>query len=109
MTQPNDDIKRLYEQILTGWNQQDVTAMAAPFAEDAILVGFDGSQIVSRAGIEAHLQPIFADHPTAVYIAKVREVRPLHKGVWQLKIIRIYPEKPQREKIKNLRPISKSL
>lgn len=98
MTRPNDDIKRLYEQILTGWNQQDAT-----------LVGFDGSQIESRAGIEAHLQPIFADHPTAVYIAKVREVRPLHKGVWQLKIIRIYPEKPQREKIKNLRPISKSL
>ena len=65
-------IRRLYEQILIAWNQQDAPAMAAQFEEDGNLVGYDGSQADSRAAIEDHLQPIFADHPTADYVAKVR-------------------------------------
>ena len=68
-------IRRLYEQLLGAWNQQDAAAMAAQFEEDGNLVGFDGSQVDSRAAIEDHLRPIFADHPTAAYVAKVREIR----------------------------------
>jgi uncharacterized protein (TIGR02246 family) len=74
-------ICRLYEQILIAWNQQDAAAMAAQFEEDANLVGFDGSQADSRTAIEDHLRPIFADHPTAAYVAKVREIRMLGSNV----------------------------
>jgi uncharacterized protein (TIGR02246 family) len=70
-------IRRLYEQILIAWNQQDARAMSAQFEEDGNIVGFDGSQADSRAAIEAHLRPIFADHPTAAYVGKVREIRML--------------------------------
>jgi uncharacterized protein (TIGR02246 family) len=80
-------IRRLYEQILIAWNQQDAPAMAAPFEEDGNLVGFDGSQADSRAAIEDHLRPIFADHPTAAYVAKVREIRMLSSNVGILRAV----------------------
>jgi uncharacterized protein (TIGR02246 family) len=80
-------IRRLYEQILIAWNQQDAPAMAAQFEEDGNLVGYDGSQADSRAAIEDHLQPIFADHPTADYVAKVREIRILGRDVGLLRAI----------------------
>ena len=67
-------IRRLYEQMLIAWNQQDAPAIAACFEEDGNLVGFDGTQADSRADIEDHLRPIFADHPTSAYLAKVRAV-----------------------------------
>ena len=62
-------IRRLYEEILIAWNQQDAAEMATQFEEDGNLVGFDGSQADSRADIEDHLRPIFADHLTATYVA----------------------------------------
>src|SRR5829696_9553427 len=74
-------IRRLYEQLLSAWNQQDAAAMAAQFEEDGNLVGFDGSQVDSRAAIEDHLRPIFAEHPTAAYVAIVREIRMLGRDV----------------------------
>lgn len=80
-------IRQLYEQILIAWNQRDATAMAACFAEDGSIVGFDGSAVDSRAAIEDHLRPIFADHPTAAYFAKVREVRMLAPGVGILRAV----------------------
>jgi len=80
-------IRRLYEQILVAWNQQDAAAMAAPFEGDANLVGFDGSQADSRAAIEEHLRSIFADHPTAAYVAIVREIRMLGRDVGLLRAV----------------------
>jgi uncharacterized protein (TIGR02246 family) len=80
-------IRRLYEQLLSAWNQQDAAAMAAQFEEDGNLVGFDGSQVDSRAAIEDHLRPIFADHPTAAYVAKVREIRMLGRDVGILRAV----------------------
>jgi uncharacterized protein (TIGR02246 family) len=80
-------IRLLYEQILIAWNQQDAAAMAARFEEDGNIVGFDGSQADSRAAIEDHLRPIFADHPTAAYVAKVREVRMLGRDVGLLRAV----------------------
>ena len=80
-------IGRLYEQILIAWNQQDATAMAACFQEGGNLVGYDGSQADSRASIEDHLRPIFADHPTAAYVAKVREIRMLSSNVGILRAV----------------------
>src|SRR5829696_467666 len=80
-------IRRLYEQILIAWNQQDATAMAAQFDEDGNLVGYDGSQADSRATIEDHLRPIFADHLTAAYVTKVREIRNLGRDVGLLRAV----------------------
>ena len=75
MDQESRAIRQLYEQILRAWNQRDAAAMAACFEDDGNIVGFDGSQADSRSAIEEHLRPIFADHPTAAYVAIVREVR----------------------------------
>ena len=80
-------IGRLYEQILIAWNQRDATAMAAYFEEDGNLVGYDGSQADSRQAIEDHLRPIFADHPTAAYVAKVREIRMVGRDVGILRAV----------------------
>jgi len=80
-------IRRLYEQILIAWNQQDALAMAAQFEENGNLIGFDGSQADSRTAIEDHLRPIFADHPTATYVAKVREIRMLGRDVGILRSV----------------------
>jgi uncharacterized protein (TIGR02246 family) len=80
-------VRRLYEQILIAWNQQDAAAMASRFEEDGNIVGFDGSQADSRATIEDHLGPIFADHPTASYVAIVREIRMLGRDVGLLRAV----------------------
>jgi len=80
-------IGRLYGQILIAWNQRDATAMAAYFEEDGNLIGYDGSQADSRSTIEDHLRPIFADHPTAAYVAKVREIRMLSSNAGILRAV----------------------
>jgi uncharacterized protein (TIGR02246 family) len=84
---PDHPIRRLYEHILIAWNQQDAAAMAARFEEDGNVVGFDGSQADSRAAIEDHLRPIFADHPTAAYVARLREIRMLGRAVGLLRAV----------------------
>jgi uncharacterized protein (TIGR02246 family) len=69
-------VQRLYEELLTAWNKRDACRYAALFADDGSLIGFDGSQ-VGASEVEGHLTPIFADHPTASYVWKVHELRPL--------------------------------
>jgi uncharacterized protein (TIGR02246 family) len=88
-TAPSTDhpVRRLYERILIAWNEQDAAAMAARFEVDGNLVGFDGSQADSRAAIEDHLRPIFADHPTASYVAIVRQIRMLGRHVGLLRAV----------------------
>ena len=49
--------------------------------------GTRGSQADSRAAIGGHLRPVFADHPTAAYVAKVREIRSLGPGVGILRAV----------------------
>jgi len=73
-------VRDLYTRLIGAWNSRDTDAFAALFAPDGISVGFDGSQASTPDGIVAHLRPVFADHPTAAYVAKVREVRPLGIG-----------------------------
>ena len=81
------EARALYERLLVAWNRRDAHAMAACFTTDGSIVGFDGSQINARASIEDHLRPIFADHPTAAYVGKVREVRPLGSRVAVLRAV----------------------
>ncbi|MDR5879682.1 SgcJ/EcaC family oxidoreductase [Caballeronia sp. LZ032] len=72
--------RRAYFGLLEDWNRQDAPALAARFTERGSLVGFDGSQVDGRACIEAHLRSIFEQHPTPLFVAKVREVRRMANG-----------------------------
>jgi uncharacterized protein (TIGR02246 family) len=80
-------IRALYQQLLAGWNRRNAHEFAALFAEDGNLVGFDGSQYNGRAETEAEIGKIFADHQTATYIWKVREVRLLAPDVAILRAV----------------------
>lgn len=67
----------LYTHLLEAWNARDAEAYAKLFAESASVIGFDGSQMNGPNEIAATLGAIFENHPTAAYVAKVREVRSL--------------------------------
>jgi uncharacterized protein (TIGR02246 family) len=84
---PDSAVRALYRQLLDRWDRRDALGMAALFAEDGCIVGFDGSAIDGRVAIEAHLRPIFAHHPTPTYIAKMREVRVLAPDVVLLRAV----------------------
>jgi uncharacterized protein (TIGR02246 family) len=81
------EVRALYQQLLEGWNKGSAEAMAAPFADDGELIGFDGSQLAGRAVIAAHLHQIFSDHVTPAYVAKVRAVRFLAPEVADLRAV----------------------
>lgn len=83
----SDTIVSLYRQLLEAWNNRDAAAFARLFSEKGSTVGFDGSTANGRAEIEAHLKPIFADHPTARYVSKVRDVRDLSSGTALLRAV----------------------
>lgn len=68
-------VEALYRQWLAGWNERNGLALAAPFAPDGTLIGFDGTEHTGRDAIAATLDRIFADHPTPRYVGKVRAVR----------------------------------
>ena len=76
-----DRVLSLYRALLEAWNTRDADGFAAAFAEDGSSIGFDGSPMNGRAEIASALRAIFENHPTATYVAKVREVRALGPGV----------------------------
>jgi uncharacterized protein (TIGR02246 family) len=67
----------LYSELIDAWNSRSADDFAALFTEDGNTVGFDGSQLNGRAEMASVLRSLFASHPTAPYVAKVREVRRL--------------------------------
>jgi len=74
-TSDEAEVRALFRGMLDNWNQRSAEGIGALYAEDANVVGFDGSQMDGRAEIERAMRQIFADHLTAVYVGKVREVR----------------------------------
>jgi uncharacterized protein (TIGR02246 family) len=80
-------IRTLYHQLLASWDARQAADFAAPFADDAELIGFDGSQMVGRDEIEATLRQIFADHETGAYVGIVRSVRFLAPEVAMLRAV----------------------
>jgi uncharacterized protein (TIGR02246 family) len=70
-----EHVKSLHTALLDAWNRRDAKAMSELYAENGSQVGFDGSEMSTPTAILAHLEPIFRDHPTARFVAKVREVR----------------------------------
>lgn len=77
----------LYAQLIEAWNRRSAADFSALFAQDGNTVGFDGSPLDGQAEIVSALQNIFANHPTAAYVAKVREVRRLGSDVTLLRAV----------------------
>ena len=79
---PHDaQIRALYASFLDGWNRRSGAAVAAGFADDADIIGFDGTHHRGRLSIAADLRQIFASHQTPAYVAVVRSVRPIARDV----------------------------
>jgi uncharacterized protein (TIGR02246 family) len=76
----NEEIEKLYNNLLTHWNTQDAKGMASLFADDGNAVGFDGSQMNGKNQIETELKQVFENHKTASYVWKVKEIRFLGDG-----------------------------
>lgn len=70
----------LYTRMLEAWNRRDAVGFAALFSPMGLAIGFDGSEMEGRAGIEQQIADVFAHHQTASYVAKVRRVRPVRGG-----------------------------
>lgn len=77
----------LYRRMLDAWNRRDADGFATLFTDDCSIVGFDGSQMNGRTQTTSELRAIFASHPTASYVAKVREVRRLDTRVALLRAV----------------------
>ena len=79
---PHDaQIRALYTAYLDGWNRRSGAAVAACFADDGDIVGYDGTHHHGRLAIAADLRQIFTSHETASYVAVIRSVRPIAPGV----------------------------
>jgi uncharacterized protein (TIGR02246 family) len=76
-TMSENEVRALYDMLITGWNDHDGEATAEPFAEDGVVIGFDGSVSSGRETIAAEMGSIFADHETGRYAVKVQSVRML--------------------------------
>ena len=79
VTDPGDanGLEKLHADILEAWNRQDAKSYADYFAEDALLIGFDGSEMHGCSAIAEQLGSIFADHRVATYVRVVRGTRRL--------------------------------
>lgn len=74
-------IRSLYVQFVDGWNQRSGAAVAATFADDGDIIGYDGTHHHGRLAIAADLRQIFTSRETASYVAVIRSVRPIGPGV----------------------------
>src|SRR5918995_512022 len=75
-------IRALYFRMIEGWNKGDGDVFAAPFAEDADLVGFDGTHLKGRQEIASFHQRLFDTFVKGSrLIGKVRNVQFLTPGV----------------------------
>ncbi len=81
------EVRTLYRQLLDSWNNRDASVYASLFIEDGDVIGFDGSQMTGQTEIASTLQQIFANHQTAPYLSKVKNVRFLSPEVAILRAI----------------------
>ena len=73
---PEDaEIRAVYAEYLAGWNAHSAARQAATLADDADVVGFDGTPHHGRLQFAADLRRIFADHAPPPYAGTVRSVR----------------------------------
>lgn len=69
------ELRWLYEQVISAWDKRDAKEFAQFFADDATVIGFDGSLHDGRAALRADLNHIFESHPTPPYLSKVKQIR----------------------------------
>ena len=75
-------IRSLYFQMIDGWNKGNGEAFASPFAEDADLVGFDGTHLKGRQEIASFHQQLFDTFVKGSrLVGKIRNVRFLNPDV----------------------------
>jgi uncharacterized protein (TIGR02246 family) len=86
-TMSENEVRNLYEKLIAGWNAHDGEAMAGPFAEDGVIIGFDGSVSSGKQAISTEMTGIFTDHETGRYAVKVDSVRLLGPQVVILRAI----------------------
>ncbi|WP_164669258.1 SgcJ/EcaC family oxidoreductase [Virgibacillus doumboii] len=68
-----NDIKKLYEKLIDGWNNRNADQMAQLFTESGEQIGFDGSLLTGPDKIIKELSAIFDSHPTPPFISVVQE------------------------------------
>jgi uncharacterized protein (TIGR02246 family) len=69
-------VRALYNHLMDGWNAGSGALFAAPFADDADLVGFDGTHLRGRAAITAFHQQLFDTYVKGSrLIGKITSVR----------------------------------
>jgi uncharacterized protein (TIGR02246 family) len=86
-TMSEREVRALYAKLIAGWNAHDGEAMAAPFADYGVIIGFDGSVSSGKETIGKEMASIFADHETGRYAAKVKSVMTLGTQVVILRAI----------------------
>ena len=74
-------IRALYVDFVDAWNRRSGAAVAAGFADDGDIIGFDGTHHSGRLSIASDLRRIFGGGQTAAYIGLIRSVRPIADGV----------------------------
>jgi uncharacterized protein (TIGR02246 family) len=82
-----NEVRALYDTLIAGWNDHDGTAMAALFAADGVVIGFDGSMSTGKQTIGTEMSNIFADHETGRYAVKVKSLRELGQDAMILRAI----------------------
>ena len=81
------EVRELYRKLLEAWDKRNARDYAMLFAPDAILVGFDGTQVFGQADIGAHISEVFSHHQTARYVSIVRGVRAVTSDVVALSAV----------------------
>lgn len=80
-------IHAVYDRLINAWNNRDAKGMAELFSPDGLIVGFDGSLMNGPAETETELSRIFAGHPTAKYVTKVKQIQSIDPDVSLLQAI----------------------
>jgi uncharacterized protein (TIGR02246 family) len=81
------EVRELYRKLLEAWDKRNARDYAMLFAPDAILVGFDGTQVFGQKDIGAHISQVFSHHQTARYVSIVRGVRTVTSDVMALSAV----------------------
>lgn len=80
-------VKKLYKDLLESWNRNDAGSFAGLFANDANVIGFDGSQMNGKDDIYRQLSAIFSNHKVGRYVSIVKEIRPLSNAIFLLRAV----------------------
>lgn len=94
-----DQVRALYHSMIERWNQRNAQKMAAAFASDGQIIGFDGTQHLGQAEIEQTVGQIFKDHVTPPFVRVIKRLRFLTPEVAHLHAIAgmIPPQKSELE------------